>query len=182
MRKLATDAGPSETAAASLPRCLTSAELNQLLLLRLTRVSPFFFFFYVSCVFEGFVGCPVCGKHRGDEILCLQVYMATFAISGYAASYYRAAGKPFNPVLGETYECDRPDKGFRFIAEQVCPSGPKFKQSCSVWCTSHNTTQDFVTLIDSAYPDGCRALIALRDDEPPPPPTPALVSITNKTL
>lgn len=45
--------------------------------------------------------------------------MATFAISAYASSYYRAGSKPFNPVLGETYECDRPDKGFRFIAEQV---------------------------------------------------------------
>ncbi|KAG7250905.1 hypothetical protein CRUP_019185 [Coryphaenoides rupestris] len=47
------------------------------------------------------------------------VYMATFAVSGYASSYYRAGGKPFNPVLGETYECDRPDKGFRFVAEQA---------------------------------------------------------------
>lgn len=49
----------------------------------------------------------------------LQVYVATFAISSYASTYYRAGSKPFNPVLGETYECDRPDKGFRFIAEQV---------------------------------------------------------------
>ncbi|MFT7805375.1 oxysterol-binding protein-related protein 3 [Arapaima gigas] len=52
------------------------------------------------------------------------VYVATFAISGYASSYYRAGGKPFNPVLGETYECDRPDKGFRFIAEQVSHHPP----------------------------------------------------------
>ncbi|KAJ8354460.1 hypothetical protein SKAU_G00220270 [Synaphobranchus kaupii] len=49
-------------------------------------------------------------------------YIATFAVSGYASSYYRAGGKPFNPVLGETYECDRTDKGFRFIAEQF-PAG-----------------------------------------------------------
>lgn len=49
----------------------------------------------------------------------VQVYVATFAISSYASTYYRAGSKPFNPVLGETYECDRPDKGFRFIAEQV---------------------------------------------------------------
>ncbi|KPP66567.1 oxysterol-binding protein-related protein 3-like [Scleropages formosus] len=46
------------------------------------------------------------------------VYVATFAISGYASSCYRAGAKPFNPVLGETYECIRPEKGFRFIAEQ----------------------------------------------------------------
>uniref|UniRef100_A0A8D0F398 Oxysterol-binding protein n=1 Tax=Strix occidentalis caurina TaxID=311401 RepID=A0A8D0F398_STROC len=32
--------------------------------------------------------------------------------------------KPFNPVLGETYECVRPDRGFRFISEQVCHHPP----------------------------------------------------------
>ncbi|KAG7245113.1 hypothetical protein INR49_023679 [Caranx melampygus] len=52
------------------------------------------------------------------------VYVATFAISAYASTYHRAASKPFNPVLGETYECDRPDKGFRFIAEQVSHHPP----------------------------------------------------------
>uniref|UniRef100_A0A3Q1HHJ1 Oxysterol-binding protein n=1 Tax=Anabas testudineus TaxID=64144 RepID=A0A3Q1HHJ1_ANATE len=52
------------------------------------------------------------------------VYIATFVVSGYASSYYRTGGKPFNPVLGETYECDRPDKGFRFIAEQVSHHPP----------------------------------------------------------
>ncbi len=49
----------------------------------------------------------------------LQVYIAAFAVSAYACSFTRAGGKPFNPILGETYECLRPDKGFRFIAEQV---------------------------------------------------------------
>uniref|UniRef100_A0A3Q3VTR0 Oxysterol-binding protein n=1 Tax=Mola mola TaxID=94237 RepID=A0A3Q3VTR0_MOLML len=52
------------------------------------------------------------------------VYIATFIVSGYASSYYRTGGKPFNPVLGETYECDRPDKGFRFVAEQVSHHPP----------------------------------------------------------
>ncbi|XP_034030883.1 oxysterol-binding protein-related protein 3 isoform X2 [Thalassophryne amazonica] len=52
------------------------------------------------------------------------VYMATFVVTGYASSYYRTGGKPFNPVLGETYECDRPDKGFRFVAEQVSHHPP----------------------------------------------------------
>ncbi|KAG9477388.1 hypothetical protein GDO78_002662 [Eleutherodactylus coqui] len=45
--------------------------------------------------------------------------IAAFAVSGYAATYYRAGSKPFNPVLGETYECVREDKGFRFFSEQV---------------------------------------------------------------
>nr|XP_020468458.1 oxysterol-binding protein-related protein 3 isoform X1 [Monopterus albus] len=52
------------------------------------------------------------------------VYIATFVVSGYASNYYRTGGKPFNPVLGETYECDRPDKGFRFVAEQVSHHPP----------------------------------------------------------
>nr|XP_040020542.1 oxysterol-binding protein-related protein 3 isoform X1 [Gasterosteus aculeatus aculeatus]XP_040020543.1 oxysterol-binding protein-related protein 3 isoform X1 [Gasterosteus aculeatus aculeatus] len=52
------------------------------------------------------------------------VYIATFVVSGYASSYYRTGGKPFNPVLGETYECERPDKGLRFVAEQVSHHPP----------------------------------------------------------
>ncbi|CAB1333893.1 unnamed protein product, partial [Coregonus sp. 'balchen'] len=52
------------------------------------------------------------------------VYIATFAVSGYASSYHRAGGKPFNPVLGETYECDRPEKSLRFVAEQVSHHPP----------------------------------------------------------
>ena len=31
----------------------------------------------------------------------------------------RAGHKPFNPLLGETFECVREDRGFRYIAEQV---------------------------------------------------------------
>uniref|UniRef100_A0A3P9I717 Oxysterol-binding protein n=1 Tax=Oryzias latipes TaxID=8090 RepID=A0A3P9I717_ORYLA len=52
------------------------------------------------------------------------VFVATFAISAYTSTYCRAGSKPFNPVLGETYECDRPEKGFRFIAEQVSHHPP----------------------------------------------------------
>ncbi|XP_068775359.1 oxysterol-binding protein-related protein 7 isoform X2 [Struthio camelus] len=51
------------------------------------------------------------------------VYVAAFAVSAYASTYYRAGSKPFNPVLGETYECVRPDRGFRFISEQVRARG-----------------------------------------------------------
>lgn len=48
-----------------------------------------------------------------------QVLVAAFAVSGYCSTYFRAGSKPFNPVLGETYECIREDKGFRFFSEQV---------------------------------------------------------------
>ncbi|NXR86866.1 OSBL7 protein, partial [Hypocryptadius cinnamomeus] len=54
----------------------------------------------------------------------LEVYVAAFAVSAYASTYYRAGSKPFNPVLGETYECVRPDRGFRFISEQVSHPPP----------------------------------------------------------
>ncbi|XP_049834429.1 oxysterol-binding protein-related protein 3-like isoform X1 [Schistocerca gregaria] len=52
------------------------------------------------------------------------VYVAAFAVSSYGSSYFRAGSKPFNPLLGETYECIREDKGFRFIAEQVSHHPP----------------------------------------------------------
>lgn len=47
------------------------------------------------------------------------MYVTAFAISGYASSQYRIGRKPFNPLMCETYECIRPDKGFRFISEKV---------------------------------------------------------------
>lgn len=48
------------------------------------------------------------------------VRVAAFAVSAYSGTQYRAGNKPFNPLLGETYECVREDKGFKFVAEQVC--------------------------------------------------------------
>ncbi|KAL3855883.1 hypothetical protein ACJMK2_015080 [Sinanodonta woodiana] len=54
-----------------------------------------------------------------DDPFERMVYVAAFAVSSYASSCYRAGYKPFNPLLGETYECVREDKGWRFIAEQV---------------------------------------------------------------
>lgn len=44
--------------------------------------------------------------------------VAAFAISAYASTEGRIC-KPFNPLLGETYEADFPDKGFRFLSEKV---------------------------------------------------------------
>ncbi|XP_068439850.1 oxysterol-binding protein-related protein 7 isoform X2 [Clinocottus analis] len=52
------------------------------------------------------------------------VYIAAFAISGYSTATFRNRYKPFNPVLGETYECHREDRGFRFLSEQVCHHPP----------------------------------------------------------
>ncbi|XP_033628632.1 oxysterol-binding protein-related protein 6-like isoform X2 [Asterias rubens] len=59
-----------------------------------------------------------------DDPYKRMVYVASFAVSSYASTYYRAGTKPFNPLLGETYECVREDKGFRFMAEQVSHHPP----------------------------------------------------------
>lgn len=49
------------------------------------------------------------------------LYMSAFAISSFSSSRIkeRAIRKPFNPMLGETFELVREDRGFRFIAEKV---------------------------------------------------------------
>jgi hypothetical protein len=46
------------------------------------------------------------------------LYVAAFAVSGYASTDSRPC-KPFNPLLGETYEADYPEKGIRFFSEKV---------------------------------------------------------------
>ncbi|CAG8452433.1 12538_t:CDS:2 [Ambispora gerdemannii] len=52
------------------------------------------------------------------------MYVSAFAVSGYASTQHRVGRKPFNPLHGETYECVRPDKGFKFISEKVSHHPP----------------------------------------------------------
>ncbi|XP_061464339.1 oxysterol-binding protein-related protein 6 isoform X3 [Rhineura floridana] len=61
---------------------------------------------------------------ESDDPYERMVLIAAFATSGYASTYYRAGSKPFNPVLGETYESIREDRGFRFFSEQVSHHPP----------------------------------------------------------
>ncbi|KAG5067149.1 hypothetical protein JHK86_010880 [Glycine max] len=49
------------------------------------------------------------------------LHVAAFAVSGYASTNGRSC-KPFNPLLGETYEAEYQDKGIRFISEKVTTS------------------------------------------------------------
>ncbi|KXS17775.1 Oxysterol-binding protein [Gonapodya prolifera JEL478] len=58
------------------------------------------------------------------------LYVASFAVSGYASTLLRAGRKPFNPLLGETYELVRQDKGFRFISEKVSHQPPILAYYC----------------------------------------------------
>lgn len=57
-------------------------------------------------------------------------YVAAFTISSYSTTAART-GKPFNPLLGETFECDRTDDlGWRAISEQVSHHPPMLAQHC----------------------------------------------------
>jgi hypothetical protein len=57
-------------------------------------------------------------------------YVAAFTVSSYASTSNRT-GKPFNPLLGETYECDRmSDLGWRAVSEQVSHHPPMLAQYC----------------------------------------------------
>ncbi|KAL1924036.1 uncharacterized protein VTP21DRAFT_7071 [Calcarisporiella thermophila] len=58
-------------------------------------------------------------KHSIERLM----YVATFAMSNYASTSDRVV-KPFNPLLGETFEYVREDKGYRYIAEQVSHHPP----------------------------------------------------------
>uniref|UniRef100_A0A060TAF0 ARAD1B06556p n=1 Tax=Blastobotrys adeninivorans TaxID=409370 RepID=A0A060TAF0_BLAAD len=50
-------------------------------------------------------------------------HVAAFTASSYSSTINRIA-KPFNPLLGETFEYSRPDKGYRLFAEQVSHHPP----------------------------------------------------------
>uniref|UniRef100_A0A665T2K1 Oxysterol-binding protein n=1 Tax=Echeneis naucrates TaxID=173247 RepID=A0A665T2K1_ECHNA len=57
-----------------------------------------------------------------DSIDRMQV-VAAFAVSAVASQWERT-GKPFNPLLGETFELVREDDGYRLISEQVSHHPP----------------------------------------------------------
>lgn len=59
--------------------------------------------------------------HSSLEQMC---YVAAFSVSSYSTTVYRT-GKPFNPLLGETYELDRRrESGYRSLCEQVSHHPP----------------------------------------------------------
>jgi len=68
-------------------------------------------------------------------------YVAAFTVSSYSTTSNRT-GKPFNPLLGETYECDRmADLGWRAFSEQVSHHPPMVAQYCEG--TSWRCWQEF---------------------------------------
>ncbi|XP_077369536.1 oxysterol-binding protein-related protein 2-like [Festucalex cinctus] len=57
-----------------------------------------------------------------DSIERMQV-VASFAVSAVASQWERT-GKPFNPLLGETFELTREEDGYRLVSEQVSHHPP----------------------------------------------------------
>uniref|UniRef100_A0A5K3FUU4 Oxysterol-binding protein n=1 Tax=Mesocestoides corti TaxID=53468 RepID=A0A5K3FUU4_MESCO len=58
------------------------------------------------------------------------LYVTTFAISAYARTASRTATMPFTPLLGETFECVRPERQWRFLGEQVSHNPPVTASHC----------------------------------------------------
>lgn len=83
--------------------CLFAAFIGRSIFLTLNSLSSAFIF---RCLVQG---------NSLMRLLCV----GAFAVSGYSSTEGRTC-KPFNPLLGETYEADYPDKGLRFFSEKVC--------------------------------------------------------------
>lgn len=58
-----------------------------------------------------------------DDSTLRLIYVATFAATEYSSTIDRIA-KPFNPLLGETFEYSRPDQNYRLFVEQVSHHPP----------------------------------------------------------
>jgi len=70
-------------------------------------------------------------------------HVAAFTISSYSTTAVRT-GKPFNPLLGETYECDRcDDLGWRCVTEQVMHHPPMVAQFCESSTGTWRCWQEF---------------------------------------
>ncbi|CAG7636499.1 unnamed protein product [Allacma fusca] len=80
---------------------------------------------------EDFEYSQILDRAAKSKDSCEQLsYVAAFTVSSYATTAVRT-GKPFNPLLGETFECDRMDDlGWRCLNEQVSHHPPMAAQYC----------------------------------------------------
>ncbi|KAI8871985.1 Oxysterol-binding protein, partial [Ramicandelaber brevisporus] len=60
---------------------------------------------------------------RSSDSLERTMWVAAWAMSNYSSTEGRVA-KPFNPLLGETFEYVRPDREYRYVSEQVSHHPP----------------------------------------------------------
>ncbi|KAL3310689.1 hypothetical protein Ciccas_010740, partial [Cichlidogyrus casuarinus] len=65
-----------------------------------------------------------------DDPLMRMAYVAAYCVSSYNVGFYRAATKPFNPLMGETYECLHAEYGWKFVAEQISHHPPGAMAHC----------------------------------------------------
>lgn len=75
-----------------------------------------------------------------ERIMHIAVFGAVFIASSRAKE--RSARKPFNPLLGETFELVRPEQGLRVIAEKVChrPSIMAMQAETANWTLHYSPT------------------------------------------
>lgn len=77
-----------------------------------------------------------------DDPLRRLMYVAAFAMSNYSSTIGRIA-KPFNPLLGETFEYARRDRNYRYISEQVSHHPPISA------CFSESPTWEYMGCVDA---------------------------------
>ena len=77
-----------------------------------------------------------------DAPLARLQQVATFAVSALASNNMRM-GKPFNPLLGETYQLEQ--DGFRIVCEQV----RQFSDGTELSCYNRDTFIRSVTILQS---------------------------------
>ena len=82
------------------------------------------------------------------------MWVSTFAVSALASNFERM-GKPFNPLLGETYELKRPD--FRIVCEQVSITPRLCDSIKNLYRVTHQVvlTKNLVNLIRSLVLTSC---------------------------
>ena len=87
-------------------------------------------------------------------------YIATFVISTYNSSELRTM-KPFNPLLGETFDLER--DGFKLITEQVSHHPPISALHCEhnsyTFCASTEVKTSFKGTYLKVHPVGTNHLI-----------------------
>ena len=78
-----------------------------------------------------FLGLTVDAAVNVSDQWLRMAHVAGFAISNYSSTIGRIA-KPFNPMLGQTFENVRADRGFRYVSEQVSEASEVYM------CPSHS--------------------------------------------
>ncbi|WFD36432.1 hypothetical protein MCUN1_003311 [Malassezia cuniculi] len=88
-----------------------------------------------------FSECLDAASQQSDSLRRI-MYVAAFAMSNYSSTIGRIA-KPFNPLLGETFEYVRPDRNYRYVSEQVSHHPPVSA------CYGESPTWEYMGCVDA---------------------------------